>query len=278
MRHQKAGLKLNRTSSHRIAMFRNMVTSLFKHERIRTTTAKAKELRRWAERLITLAKRGDLHARRQALAIIREKAVVHKLFEVADQRYGAVSGGYTRITKLGRRSGDAAPISLIELLVVEKDRPKKKKVTKKKAKATPQKEPELKKKAEAAVEKAEPVAPKKKTVKKKAETAEKKPAKKKDETVAKAKPAARKETKPATGKAGKPATEKADKPAAPRKRTVKKKAEAPEKKVTRKKEKGESAAKPAAGKKAKQEEKEAESEPTKKTPAKKTTSKTKEKE
>jgi large subunit ribosomal protein L17 len=270
MRHQKAGLKLNRTSSHRIAMFRNMVTSLFKHERIRTTTAKAKELRRWAERLITLAKRGGLHARRQALAIIREKAVVHKLFEVADQRYGAVSGGYTRITKLGRRPGDAAPISLIELLVVEKDKPKKKKVTKTKAKATPQKEPELKKKAEAAVEEAEPVAPKKKTVKKKAETAEKKPAKKKDETVAKAKPAARKETKPVT--------EKADKPAAPRKRTVKKKAEAPEKKVTRKKEKGESAAKPAAGKKAKQEEKKAESEPTKKTPAKKITPKTKEKE
>ena len=252
MRHQKAGLKLNRTSSHRIAMFRNMVTSLFKHERIRTTTAKAKELRRWAERLITLAKRGGLHARRQALSIIREKAVVHKLFEVADQRYGALSGGYTRITKLGRRSGDAAPISLIELLVVEKDKPKKKKVTKKKAKVTPQKEPEFKKKAEAAVKEAEPVAQKKKTVKKKAETAEKKPAKKKDETVAKAKPA----------------TEKADKPAAPRKRTVKKKAEAPEKKVTRKKEKGESAVKPAAGKKAKQEEKKAESEPTKKTPPK----------
>ena len=87
MRHRKAGLKLNRTSSHRKAMFRNMVTSLFKHERIRTTDVKAKELRRWAENLITLAKRGDLHARRQALSIIREKDVVHKLFAEAAEKY-----------------------------------------------------------------------------------------------------------------------------------------------------------------------------------------------
>jgi len=136
MRHRKAGLKLNRTSSHRKAMFRNMVTSLFKHERIRTTDVKAKELRRWADNLITLAKRGDLHARRQALAIIREKAVVHKLFEEAAKRYGSVAGGYTRIVKLGRRKGDAAPISLIELITPE---PAKKK--KKKAKAPVAKKP-----------------------------------------------------------------------------------------------------------------------------------------
>jgi large subunit ribosomal protein L17 len=129
MRHRKAGVKLNRTSSHRKAMFRNMVTSLFKHERIRTTDVKAKELRRLAENLITLAKRGDLHARRQALSIIREKDVVHKLFEEALERYGPVSGGYTRIVKLGRRPGDAAPISLIELLAPEKVTKKKKKVT-----------------------------------------------------------------------------------------------------------------------------------------------------
>jgi len=115
-------------------MFRNMVTSLFKHERIRTTNAKAKELRRWADSLITLAKRGDLHARRQALSIIREKDVVHKLFEEAPKRFGAVSGGYTRIVKLGRRPGDAAPISLIELITPE---PPKKKKTKKKKKAAP---------------------------------------------------------------------------------------------------------------------------------------------
>lgn len=143
MRHRKAGLKLNRTSSHRKAMFRNMVTSLFKHERIRTTDVKAKELRRWADNLITLAKRGDLHARRQALAIVREKAVVHKLFEEAAQRYGSVSGGYTRIVKLGRRQGDAAPISMIELVTPE---PAKKKKKKKKAKAPVAKKPVVKKK------------------------------------------------------------------------------------------------------------------------------------
>ena len=132
MRHRKAGLKLNRTSSHRDAMFRNMVTSLFKHQRIRTTDVKAKELRRWADNLITLAKRGDLHARRQALSIVREKEVVHKLFAEAAKHYGDRSGGYTRVTKLGRRPGDAAPISLIELVLSEGD---KKKKTKKKKKA-----------------------------------------------------------------------------------------------------------------------------------------------
>ena len=129
MRHRKAGLKLNRTSSHRTAMFRNMVTSLFKHERIRTTDVKAKELRRWADNVITLAKRGDVHARRQALSIIREKDVVHKLFAEAAEKFGSVSGGYTRIVKLGRRPGDAAPISLIELIYSEEG--KKKKIKKK---------------------------------------------------------------------------------------------------------------------------------------------------
>ncbi|MCD6186056.1 MAG: 50S ribosomal protein L17 [Deltaproteobacteria bacterium] len=116
MKHRKAVLKLNRTSSHRKAMFRNMVTSLFKYQRIRTTDAKAKELRRWADKIITLAKRGDLHAMRQAFSIIREKDVVHELFSVANDRYGAISGGYTRILKVGRRSGDAASVSLVELL------------------------------------------------------------------------------------------------------------------------------------------------------------------
>jgi large subunit ribosomal protein L17 len=152
MRHRKAGLKLNRTSSHRTAMFRNMVTSLFKHERIRTTDVKAKELRRWADDLITLAKRGDVHARRQALSIIREKDVVHKLFAEAVQRFGSVSGGYTRIVKLGRRPGDAAPISLIELIYSkegEKKKIKKKdKVALKKKRITEKKEPEKKKSEE----------------------------------------------------------------------------------------------------------------------------------
>lgn len=116
MRHRKAGIKLGRTTSHRDAMFRNMVTSLLKHERIRTTDAKAKELRRWADHVITLAKKGDLHARRSALAIVREKDVVHKLFETAGDRFGSISGGYTRIVKIGPRPGDAAPMSLIELV------------------------------------------------------------------------------------------------------------------------------------------------------------------
>jgi large subunit ribosomal protein L17 len=116
-------------------MFRNMVTSLFKHERIRTTGAKAKELRRLADQLITLAKRGDLHARRQALAVIREKDVVHKLFEEANEKFGHSAGGYTRIVKLGRRTGDAAPMSLIELIVLEAGGKKKTKKKGAKAKA-----------------------------------------------------------------------------------------------------------------------------------------------
>ena len=134
MRHRVATLKLNRTSSHRKAMFRNMVTSLFKYERIRTTDVKAKALRSWADHVITLAKRGDLHARRQALAIVREANVVHKLFEEAPERFKDISGGYTRIIKLGPRPGDAAPISLIEL-VSAKDKDKTPKVRRPKEEA-----------------------------------------------------------------------------------------------------------------------------------------------
>lgn len=134
MRHRKAGSKFNRNSSHRKAMFRNMVTSLLKYDRIKTTDQKAKELRGWADHIITLAKRGDLHARRQAMAIVMEKAVVHKVFEEAPKRFAAVSGGYTRVIKLGRRPGDAAMMSLIELVTAEVQKPKKK-VAKKKAAA-----------------------------------------------------------------------------------------------------------------------------------------------
>ena len=151
MRHRKAGLKLNRTPSHRNAMFRNMVTSLLKHERIRTTGAKAKEIRRWADQLITLAKRGDLHARRQALAIVREKEVVHKLFEQAEARFGTVSGGYTRVTKLGRRPGDAAPMSVVELIILEDSKKKKSKKKKTKTEGKPKKKA-ADKKASAATE------------------------------------------------------------------------------------------------------------------------------
>jgi len=136
MRHRKAGVKLNRTASHRNAMFRNMVTSLLKYERIQTTDTKAKEIRRWADHVITLAKRGDLHARRQVLSIVREKDVVHKLFEGASERFGALKGGYTRIVKVGRRQGDAAQMSIIELMGPAEGKPRRRR--KKKKKSTPE--------------------------------------------------------------------------------------------------------------------------------------------
>lgn len=137
MKHRKAGLKLGRTTSHRTALFRNMVTSLLKYERIQTTSTKAKELRRWADNIITLAKRGDLHARRQALSIVREKDVVNKLFAEAAERFGSRAGGYTRIVKLGRRPGDAAPVSMIELIAEDKTKTKDKKPKKKKGAKAP---------------------------------------------------------------------------------------------------------------------------------------------
>jgi len=155
MRHKKSGAKLGRTSSHRNAMFRNMVTSLLKHDRIKTTDVKAKELRGWADHIITLAKRGDLHARRQALSIVREKDVVYKLFDEAPERYGNISGGYTRIVKLGRRPGDCAPVSLIELVAAEKRKVKKAAPKKKEAVVSETKETELKKPEAAASEKSE---------------------------------------------------------------------------------------------------------------------------
>ena len=132
MRHRKSGLKLGKTASHRQSMFKNMVTSLFKHDRIRTTDVKAKELRRWVDHVITLAKRGDLHARRQVMNIVRDKNLVHELFENAADKYSNRSGGYTRIVKIGRRPGDAAPLSLIELIDSE-NAPKKSRKTKQKA-------------------------------------------------------------------------------------------------------------------------------------------------
>ena len=116
MRHLNSGRKLSRNSSHRWAMMRNMVTSLLREEKIQTTDPKAKELRRWVERMITLGKEGSLHARRQALSIIQDKVVVHKLFDTIASRFQNRSGGYTRIIKIGRRHGDAAPVSLIELV------------------------------------------------------------------------------------------------------------------------------------------------------------------
>ncbi len=116
MRHRIKGRKLRRTAAHRRALLRNMVTSLFRHGRIETTTAKAKELRPYAERLITLAKRGDLHSRRLAAQKIADREVLGALFEEIAPRYTERPGGYTRILKLGNRKGDAAEMSLIELV------------------------------------------------------------------------------------------------------------------------------------------------------------------
>jgi large subunit ribosomal protein L17 len=131
MRHSVSGRKLGRTTSHRLAMFRNLVTSLLQYERVYTTDAKAKEIRRWADRMITLGKRGDLHARRQALQVVRDKKIVAKLFTDLAQRYQARSGGYTRTVKVGFRPGDGAPISIIELLAGETEKKKKKRKGKK---------------------------------------------------------------------------------------------------------------------------------------------------
>lgn len=116
MRHAKAGRRLGRKTSHRIAMFRNMATSFFNHEKITTTDAKAKELRPIVEKLITLARRGDLHARRLVASYIRDPKTVSKLFSQIAPRYVERDGGYTRIIKLGIRSGDNADISIIELV------------------------------------------------------------------------------------------------------------------------------------------------------------------
>ncbi len=119
MRHRKAGRKLNRTAAHRKAMLRNIVTSLLEHERIVTTVPKAKEARRVTEKMITLGKRGDLHARRQAMAYIRSKGIVAKLFDEISSQYADRQGGYTRIIRTGNRYGDAAPMAIVELVGYE---------------------------------------------------------------------------------------------------------------------------------------------------------------
>lgn len=116
MRHGMFGRKLNRTSSHRQAMFANMMVSLLQHEQIVTTLPKAKEVRRTADRMITLGKRGGLHARRQAVAILGDEAIVGKLFGPLAERYRSRQGGYTRVLKAGFRYGDNAPLAVLELV------------------------------------------------------------------------------------------------------------------------------------------------------------------
>lgn len=130
MNHKKLGRKLGVRSKHRKAMFRNMATELFRHDRIKTTDTRAKEIRRVAEKIITLAKDGSLHARRRAGSYIKDKEVLSKLFDSVAERYKDRPGGYTRIIKLGYRKGDNSPVSLVEL-VQEEYKPKAKKKKKK---------------------------------------------------------------------------------------------------------------------------------------------------
>ena len=135
MRHKRVGRKLGVVTKHRRAMLRNMITDLLRHEKIKTTDTRAKELRRVAEKKITIAKEGTLHARRKAASIVRDKEVLKKLFDEIAKKYRDRPGGYTRIIKLGIRRGDNAPISLVEL-VEETSEPKRKK----KSKAAPKKQ------------------------------------------------------------------------------------------------------------------------------------------
>jgi large subunit ribosomal protein L17 len=121
MRHRKSGRKLNRTASHRKAMFKNMAAALIKHEQIITTLPKAKELRPVVEKLITLGKRGDLHARRLVFAKLRDDGMTKKLFDVLADRYRERPGGYTRVLKAGFRYGDSAPMAVIELVDRDED-------------------------------------------------------------------------------------------------------------------------------------------------------------
>jgi large subunit ribosomal protein L17 len=189
MRHKKKGRALNRTRSHRKWLLSNLVTSLFVHERIRTTTAKAKEARPLAEKMITFAKRGDLHARRQVLRFIRDKEAVSKLFETLGERFKDRPGGYTRILKIGNRLGDNAPMAFLELIPEEETRKsggrKRRRRGKKKAaepeKAAPQ---EIAPEASPAEDQAEKAAPE--AEEQAAQAAEESPAEDAEETPAEA--------------------------------------------------------------------------------------------
>ena len=133
MRHRVDTRKFGRTSAHRLAMFRNLVTSLLEHEQVETTHAKARELRRIADRMITLGKKGDLHARRRALRIVRTKEATAKLFGELADRYADRAGGYTRVMKSRRRVGDAAEMAIVQLVEPEADSAPRKKSSRKKA-------------------------------------------------------------------------------------------------------------------------------------------------
>ncbi len=177
MRHLKAGRKLNRTSAHRKALFRNLIGALVKHERIRTTLAKAKELRGKVEKTITLGKKGTLHARRHAFRLIGQKETVQKLFGLLAERYANRNGGYTRVIKIGNRRGDDAPMAFIELVDREGEKPPETPKTKAKPKKetkTPAKESAKKaEKKKAKPAKKEEVKSKKAATKKKKEEKDK---------------------------------------------------------------------------------------------------------
>jgi len=201
MRHRVAGRKLSRHTQHRELMFRNMLVSLFEHERIRTTLAKGKEFRSWVDRMISLGKKGTLHARRQAFALLRNHEIVKKLFDEIAPKLKDREGGYTRIYKMGWRQGDGAPLSLVELATfshpeekkkspvtkaketLEKVTPKKKgkeeieekkgKKEKKEKKEKVEKKEEVKEKKEKKVKKEEKEAPKEKKEKPKKKSPEK---------------------------------------------------------------------------------------------------------
>jgi len=177
MRHRVAGRKLSRHTQHRRWMFRNMLVSLLEHERLETTLAKAKELRVWADKIITLGKRNDLHARRQAFALLRSEDIVKKLFGEIAPRFKDRQGGYTRIYRTGWRQGDAAPLSLIEWVTGAPTEEKKKSAVKKAKEA-------LKK-----------VAPKGKGVEEKEEKAKKEPEGRKPKGAKAPKAGAKKEEK-----------------------------------------------------------------------------------
>jgi len=137
MRHQVKGRKLRRPTAHRLALLRNLVTSFLEKERVRTTLAKAKEVRPLAEKMITLGKKGTLHARRQVIAFVRKEAVVAKIFDDLGPRFGQRPGGYSRIVKLGRRLGDGADLAMLELVGTEFKKKAKKKKGKEKAAKKP---------------------------------------------------------------------------------------------------------------------------------------------
>ena len=201
MRHRVAGRKLSRTTQHRELMFRNMLVSLLQHERIQTTLAKAKELRGWVDKIVTVGKKGSLHARRHAFALLRNKEIVKKLFDEIVPRLKEREGGYTRVYKMGWRQGDGAPLSLVELVtfsspeekkkspvkkakeVLEKVAPKIKGKEEKKEKEGKEKkeEKEKKEKKEKKVKKEEKEAPKEKKEKEEKKEKKEKPKKKSPE-------------------------------------------------------------------------------------------------